>query len=138
MARPIRTLKLTTEQRADLEALVRKSTSEQRMVMRTKIVLLRADGCSQDATARALNVRRSVVGKWEKRFRQKAISGLAEARRTGRPQRLNTKVIKEIIDEATRPPKGRPRWSVRSMGEPKASPKPPSSAFGRATTSSRI
>jgi hypothetical protein len=51
---------------------------------RARIVLLRAQGKSQEETAQEVRVNRPVVAKWEKRFRQHGLAGLADAKGRGR------------------------------------------------------
>jgi transposase len=119
MGRKIQPLEISTQQKSELEALVNRPTSPQRMVRRARIILLRSEGHSQVSTAEQVGVRRTVVSEWEKRFRAEGIGGLAEARRSGRKPSISQEVKAEIITEATRPPKGRTRWSTRTMAKAK-------------------
>ena len=84
MARPIRGLELDSDQRQELEALVRASTTPQRSVQRARIVLAYAEGCSQAEVARRVGVRRRIVTKWCGRFRKLGLAGLADAAGRGR------------------------------------------------------
>ncbi len=115
MARPIRVLPITAQQRGELQRLVKQPTAEQRMVRRARIILDRVDGLSQEETARRAGVNRPVVVLWEKRFRQAGLAGLAEAKGRGRRPTIAPATQGEIISRATRPPPGKRRWSVRSM-----------------------
>lgn len=89
------------------------------MVTRATIVLLRADGHSQQETALLAGVQRVVVGKWEKRFRERGVEGLAEMARSGRPPRLADETKAGIVTGAVRPPAGQTRWSTRTMAKAK-------------------
>jgi len=115
MARPIRGLEMDLEQRQELEALVRAPTSTQRKVQRARILLACADGCSQEEAARRVGVRRRIVTKWCGRFRRLGLAGLADAGGRGRKPSLSEDRRAMILTQATRPPKGRTRHSVRSM-----------------------
>ncbi len=115
MPRPTPALNITPRQRAALEAVTQRPTSAQREHQRAAIVLKRADGVSQAATARALGVSRPVVIKWERRFRAAGMAGLADAGGRGRKPSIRPEVRERIIRGATQPPEGRTRWSVRSM-----------------------
>ncbi|HUU61451.1 MAG TPA: helix-turn-helix domain-containing protein [Acidimicrobiia bacterium] len=53
--------------------------------MRAKMVLLAAEGLSNDEIARRLDARREVVSKWRKRFFEERVEGLEERPRRGRP-----------------------------------------------------
>ncbi len=115
MGRPTPTLDITPEQRKALEAVTRQPTAAQRDHRRAAIVLRRADGLSQTATARDLGVSRPSVVKWEKRFREAGVAGLADAPGRGRKPSIAPEVRERIIVGATQPPPNRTRWSVRSM-----------------------
>lgn len=55
-------------------------------VFRAKIILLAADGLSNDAIAHRLGTRREVVSMWRKRFFEERLQGLEERPRPGRPR----------------------------------------------------
>ncbi len=115
MARPIRGLDMDAEQRKALEGLVRAPTTPQRSAQRARILLACADGLSQQEAARRIGVRRRIVAKWCGRFRQLGMAGLADAGGRGRKPCLAEASRAMILTQATRPPTGRTRHSVRSM-----------------------
>lgn len=117
MGRPIRGLPITEVQRSELQALVRRPTTPRREAWRAAIILHRAEGLSQEETARRVGVNRPVVVLWEKRFRQAGLAGLAEAPGRGRKPSIALDTKGEIISRATRPPPHRQRWSVRTMAQ---------------------
>jgi hypothetical protein len=55
-------------------------------VLRAKMILLAADGWSNDAIARSLRTRREVVSLWRKRFFEERLAGLEDHPRSGRPR----------------------------------------------------
>ena len=55
-------------------------------VFRAKIILLAAEGFSNDTIARRLDTRREVVSMWRKRFFEERLQGLEERPRPGRPR----------------------------------------------------
>ena len=119
MARPIRPLELTQQQRQELRALINRPTAPQRLVRRARIIQDRADGFSQVQTAERVGANRPVLSHWEKRFRAQGLGGLEETKRSGRKPSLDPKIKEKIITEATRPPHARKRWSLRSMAKTK-------------------
>lgn len=119
MARPIRLLSISSQQREELQSILRRPTASQRLVRRCRMILLRADGLSQKEVAQKLKVNRPVVILWERRFRQGGLEGLNEAPRSGRKPTIKESVKAEIISEATRPPKGHTQWSTRKMARAK-------------------
>ncbi|HUS90136.1 MAG TPA: helix-turn-helix domain-containing protein [Desulfosporosinus sp.] len=69
---------LSKNEREYLENLSKKYTSSYRDVIRAKIVLLAAQGLSNDIIASRLDTPRQIVGKWRKRFFQMRLDGLLE------------------------------------------------------------
>ena len=115
MSRPTPVLDITPRQREALQAVLQRPTAARRAYQRAAIVLQRAAGVSQSATARALGVSRPVVIKWERRFREAGLAGLVDAKGRGRKPSIGPEVRERIIRGATQPPPNRTRWSVRSM-----------------------
>lgn len=115
MARPIRPLTVSTEQLAELKRVIARPTATQREVRRAQIILARAEGLSQEETARQVGVNRPVVVLWERRFRQTGFAGLADERGRGRKESIPPAVRERIIVGATTPPEGQGRWSIRTM-----------------------
>jgi transposase len=78
-------LRLTVDQRHELQARARRYTLPYRDVVRAKIVLMAADGYDNDEIAARLDTRREIVSKWRKRFYEQGLPGLEERPRGGRP-----------------------------------------------------
>ena len=79
------TLRLSRDERHELEARARKYTLPYRDVIRAKIVLMAAEGLDNDEIAARLDTRREIVSKWRKRFFEQGLPGLDERPRGGRP-----------------------------------------------------
>src|SRR5215468_3013802 len=82
-------VQLTEAEREALRARVRRYTSPYRDVIRAKIVLLAAQGLSNDVIASRLDTPRQIVSKWRKRFCLARLPGLEEEPRGGRPARFS-------------------------------------------------
>ena len=82
-------IELTRAEREELGARARKYTSPYRDVIRAKIVLLAAQGLSNDVIASRLDTPRQIVSKWRKRFSLARLPGLEEEPRGGRPARFS-------------------------------------------------
>jgi len=117
MARPIRPLTITAEQRRELEDIINRPTATVRENRRARIILHRADGLSQAQTAAKVGVARPVVIKWEQRFGQTGLAGLTDAPGRGRKPWLDPQVRARILTRATQPPAHRTRWTVRTMAQ---------------------
>jgi transposase len=79
------TLRLSRDERRELEARARKYTLPYRDVVRAKIILMAAEGLDNDEIAIRLDTRREIVSKWRKRFFEQGLPGLDERPRGGRP-----------------------------------------------------
>ena len=82
-------IELTRAERKELAARTRKYTSSYRDVIRAKIVVLAAQGLSNDVIAARLDTPRQIVSKWRKRFCLARLPGLEEEPRGGRPARFS-------------------------------------------------
>jgi transposase len=71
---------LLESDRAVLRRWVRKATAPQRLVTRSRIVLLLADGLSTREVARAVGVSRPTVMLWQRRFREGGCQALTRDR----------------------------------------------------------
>ena len=87
-------------------------------VLRTKIVLLLADGFSYQSVADKLDTSTPTVGKWKKRFLQQGLDGL-ETHRPGQPPYKLTARLRAKILNATRrrPTDGSTHWSCRKLAQ---------------------
>ncbi len=106
---------LSDQDRSVLQRTVRNKTSEQRSVLRARIVLLSAAGEPDLAVARQLGVNRHTVRLWRQRFREQGLAGLEDAPGRGRKPTLDSNVKEAILTGAAQPPANRTRWSCRSM-----------------------
>ena len=77
---------LSLHERDVLESRARKYTLPYFQVVRALMILLAAEGRSNDEIAAALSVGRDVVSLWRKRFFYERVAGLEERSRSGRPR----------------------------------------------------
>lgn len=110
---------MTKDQRITLEAWVRAGTTPQRVVLRSKICLLAADGISNYAIAKQLGTSRPTVLTWRKRFLDKGPLGISEDATHGASSRqLDSRKVKRIVEATLHTvPKGATHWSTRTMAE---------------------
>ncbi len=76
---------LSEKERVDLKRMAGQYTLPYYQVIRSKIVLLAAEGLSNKIIAQRLDVPRPIVSKWRKRFFEERLSGLEDRSRPGRP-----------------------------------------------------
>ncbi|MBI3605664.1 MAG: IS630 family transposase [Nitrospirae bacterium] len=110
---------MTVEQRKTLEAWIRAKTTPQRIVLRSRISLLAADGKPNNAIARQLGTSRPTVLLWRKRFVEQGPLGLSEDAAHGpSAQRLHPDKVRAIVDATLQTtPKDATHWSTRTMAK---------------------
>src|SRR4030043_1425430 len=119
MWKPTDALPMTGEQRKTLERWIRSGTTPQRMVLRSQICLLAAEGRSNNSIAKELDTSRPTVLLWRERFRKQGLLGLSEDSPHGpSPQRLAPKKVKTIVETTLQTtPSDATQWSTRTMAE---------------------
>ena len=111
-------LELSADERAQLEAWTRRRTSAQALAMRSRIVLLAADGLRNTEIAAELGIHRNVAGKWRSRFVEHRLDGLTDEPRPGRPRTVIDEQVEEVIVKTLETtPKDATHWSTRSMAK---------------------
>jgi hypothetical protein len=80
---------LSEDERQHLEVVARRYTSPYCEVIRAKIILLAAEGLSNDVIAARLDTPRQIVSKWRKRFCLARLPGLEDEPRGGRKARFS-------------------------------------------------
>lgn len=88
---------LTAEQRVKLEKVERTATSEQRDVLRTRVVLLSAENITNVEIGETLGINRKTAGKWRNRFDRWGAEGLKDAPRSGRPSKTDGVVRCQVM-----------------------------------------
>lgn len=104
----------------DFESLRRWSrgrTTPARLVRRAQIMLLAAEGKENIEIAKELDVERTIVGRWRRRFVEKGLAGIEkDAPRGGRPATKRQRVARKIIEYTTqRRPAHATHWSTNSL-----------------------
>jgi putative transposase len=117
-------IELTVQQQQTLEAIVRKRTNPQQIVLRAQIILYAAQGRGIRETARALRVGREVVQRWRRRWGALSevadvAARLADAPRPGAPATYTPEQICAIVALACERPEDRERpithWTQQEL-----------------------
>ena len=111
---------LTDTQRGDLDRLVRAGRTEQRLVVRARIVLLAADGWPNARIAASLDICQDTARTWRHRWcAAPGVSSLGDAKRCGRPAVFTAVRVARVKALACTPPKdcGLPlsKWSCPEL-----------------------
>lgn len=106
---------LTTTEKSTLSKWINAHTSEQRLVLRARIILAAAAGDTNAGIATATGLHLDTVRKWRRRFRIDRLTGLRDRPRSGRPPAYTPLQVAEVKALACTPPDetGLPlaRWS---------------------------
>jgi transposase len=109
-------VELSDAERAQLESWTRRRTSAQALALRSRIVLLAAEGHNHREIARELGIDRNTVAKWRSRFVKHRLDGLTDEPRPGRPRMITDEQVEEVIVRTLETtPKDATHWSTRSM-----------------------
>ena len=111
-------IELTAGERAQLESWARRRTSAQALALRSRIVLLAADGLNNTEIAQRLGVHRPMVRKWRGRFAEHRLDGLTDEPRPGRPRTISDDKVEEVVVKTLEStPKHATHWSTRSLAK---------------------
>ncbi len=110
---------LRARDRAELERILGDGNEPQKIVKRTKIVLMTADGAGVMAIMRAVGVSKTTVWRWQDYFVEAGIAGLIKGRSKppGKKPIANAIKLKIIEKTVKEHPANATHWSVRMMAE---------------------
>ncbi len=112
-------LTISLEQAGTLRRWVRAHHTPQHVVMRCRIILMAAEGLSNNQIAKHLGVSRPTVILWRERFAQAGPPGLTEVRKgRGRRPSISPKKVQQIVEATLHTkPKEATHWSCRTMAQ---------------------
>src|SRR5579864_2552350 len=114
--RPKQLLVLEPADRERLERWARRPKSEQRLAVRSRIVLRCAEGLDNDEVAAELGVHAKTVSKWRRRFVEGGPDALSDEPRPGVPRSVLDDKVEEIVRRTIEEtPLDATHWSTRSM-----------------------
>lgn len=119
MFAPAPALRLTTEERGELEKIASNPRTGQKVARRARIILLGAEGIPNAQIADRLRLSRPTVILQRKRFGRLGLRALLKdaPRRPGRA-RVSDELVQTIVDATrTTTPAGSTQWTARSMAK---------------------
>lgn len=108
---------LTTAERSELERNVKGQKVEKRMFLRSKIILMAAEGLESTEIAKVLNVSEKTCRKWRHRFEEKRMDGIVDLERSGAPETFTEEERLEIIKLACTQPVVLKNWTLAHLAE---------------------
>ena len=109
-------IELTSEERAELTALVRSKLTSVRLALRARIVLLAAQGLQNMDIAAQVGVGRVQVSRWRGRYAQSRLAGIeSDLPRGAPPVKVDVARLVELTTESK--PEAATHWSTRTMAD---------------------
>ena len=109
---------LTEEERQSLEDLLLDESTPQRLLLRTKIILLAAERKTNQQIAARLNTDPHTVGRWRNRFHIDRLEGLKRkpAKINGSRVFRHEEITRRIVEKMTMDqPANGSRWTIRTL-----------------------
>jgi transposase len=111
-------VELAEGEREQLESWSRRRSSAQALALRSRIVLLAAEGLKNTEIAERLAVDHATVRKWRNRFAADRLDGLVDEPRPGRPRTITDEQVEEVVVKTLETtPEDATHWSTRSMAK---------------------
>ena len=109
---------LSADERETLLQLVKRGKHSSRKVTRARILLLAADGLTDEQIVASLKTAFATVERTRKRFVEEGLGCLNERPRRGQAPKLSGKQEAHLIAIAcSTPPEGRARWTLRLLAD---------------------
>src|SRR6516225_6976186 len=105
MSKQRRKLVLSSAEKEQLRQLIRAQSTPQGLAQRARVVQLATQGMGVRAIGLQVGMHYNQVAKWRRRYIKGGLGVLQDAPRSGRKGRLSTKVLRQIVDQATWPPR---------------------------------
>ena len=113
-----REVRVSRQERKELEARCRSPCTLQRDLKRARIVLLAAEGCSTRSIAKQVGVQPRIVSLWRHRFADHGLQGLRDKPRPGKEPLYTKATDKRILALLDKPPAaGFARWTGPLLAE---------------------
>ena len=110
-------IKLTSEQRQQLQTTARSRSLPLRLVERAQIILLAAEGLRNDEIAQRLSTSRFKVSRWRERYARQGFAGIEkDAPRPGRTPAVTPGTVERIVRMTPQEkPTAATHWSTRTL-----------------------
>lgn len=109
-------ISLTEEERTVLNVWLRLPTST-RLALRVKIILLAADGRTNQEIAHQLRASRKTVSLWRPRFLEGRLAGIEKEARSKRKSKVDEAIVRLILRKMKERPANVTRWTIRSLAK---------------------
>jgi len=114
--RPLAPVSISEQDRLQLVAWTRRAKTGQALAMRSRIILLAAEGINNKIIAARLNTIPHTVGKWRRRYLELGLDGLLDEPRPGTSRKLRDEQVEQVLTRTLESqPEAATHWSTRDM-----------------------
>ncbi len=114
--RPLAPVSISEQDRLQLVAWTRRAKTGQALAMRSRIILLAAEGINNKVIATRLNTIPHTVGKWRRRYLELGLDGLLDEPRPGTSRKLRDEQIEQVLTRTLESQsEAATHWSTRDM-----------------------
>jgi putative transposase len=114
--RPKKPIILANGEREQLSAVVNSRSLPHGLVRRARIVLLAADGISNNDIAGRVGLSHQTVCQWRQRYLQQGLEGLYDELRPGRPRSVSDEEVARLVRKTLQTrPENRTHWTIRTV-----------------------
>jgi putative transposase len=118
LGRPKPPLVLSDEIKKQLETMANSRSLPFSQVRRAQIILMSAEGMTNTAIAKKVDLSIRMVGEWRQRFINQGLMGLYDQPRPGAPRSISDDKIAQMIQKTLNDkPKGATQWTCRSIAK---------------------
>jgi putative transposase len=116
--RPKKPVTLSEGEHEQLSAIVSSRSLPHGLVRRARIVLMAADGISNNTIAERVGLSHQTVCQWRQRYLQQGLVGLHDELRPGRPRSILDEEVAELVRKTiqTKPENGT-HWTIRTVAD---------------------
>jgi len=116
--RPKTPISLSDPEEEQLKAMVNSRSLPHGLITRARIVLMAAEGSTNNEISKKIGLSHQIVCKWRQRYLKQGLSGLHEELRPGRPRSISDETVALLVRKTLNTkPKDGTHWTIRSIAK---------------------
>jgi putative transposase len=116
--RPKTPIILSDQEQEQLRAMVNSRSLPHGLITRARIVLMAAEGATNNEISEEIGLSHQIVCKWRQRYLKQGLSGLHEELRPGRPRSISDETVALLVRKTLNTkPKDGTHWTIRSIAK---------------------
>lgn len=116
--RPKTPIILSVQEQEQLRAMVNSRSLPHGLITRARIVLMAAEGTTNNEISEEIGLSHQIVCKWRQRYLKQGLSGLHEELRPGRPRSISDETVALLVRKTLNTkPKDGTHWTIRSIAK---------------------